>query len=140
MYRYPVGRGRWTATAAAIVLLIGCVLPWYTAGGQVGGLPPVTGNAFESSGILVFLVALATLALVTLPYAAGDRPVGLDRWPPYLILLLIALIGVLLRTFDLWGRGVLGLPDRSPGLWLVAVGLLLLARATFEISQSPERP
>ena len=141
MHRYPLGRGRWTATAAAIVLLIGCVLPWYTAGGQVGGLPPVTGNAFESSGILVFLVALATLALVTLPYAAGDRPVGLDRWPPYLILFLVGLIGVLLRAVDLWGRiPSLGWPDRSPGLWLGAVGLLLLARATFEIAQSPERP
>ncbi len=140
MYRYPLGRGRWIAAAAAVVLLIGCVLPWYTAGGQVGGLPPVTGNAFESSGILVFLVALATLALVTLPYAAGDRPVSFDRWPPYLVLLIVGLLGLLLRVVDLWGRGVLGLPDRSPGLWLVAVGLVLLARATFEISQTPERP
>jgi hypothetical protein len=140
MYRYPVSRGRWIAAAAALVLLIGCVLPWYTAGDRVGGLPPVTGNAFESSGILVFLVALATLALVTLPYAAGDRPVGLDRWPPYLILFVIALIGLLLRAFELWGRGVLGLPDRSPGLWLVGIGLVLLARATFEISQAPQGP
>jgi hypothetical protein len=141
MYRYPLGRGRWLATAAAVLLLIGCVLPWYTAGGQVGGLPPVTGNAFEGSGILVFLVALGTFALVTLPYAAGDRPVGFDRWPPYLILLLIALVGVLLRAVDLWGRiPGFGWPDRSPGLWLVALGLLLLARATFEIFQSPQGP
>jgi hypothetical protein len=140
MYRYNLGRGRWLAAGAAVVLLIGCVLPWYTAGGTVGGLPPITGNAFESSGILVFLVALATLALVTLPYAAGDRPVGFDRWPPYLILLLVAVIGTLLRAFEIWSQHALGLPDRSPGLWLVAVGLLLLARATFEISQNPEGP
>ena len=139
MYRYPLGRGRWIAALAAVVLLAGCVLPWYTAGGQVGGLPPVTGNAFESSGILVFLVALATLALVTLPYAAGDRPVGLGRWPPYLLLLVVGLLGVAVRALDLWSRGVLGLPDRSPGLWLVALGLILLARATFEISQSSDR-
>jgi hypothetical protein len=140
MYRYNLGRGRWLAAASALILLIGCVLPWYTAGGTVGGLPPVTGNAFESSGILVFLVALATLALVTLPYAAGDRPVGFDRWPPYLILLLVAVMGTLLRVFDLWSRSVIGLPDRSPGLWLVVLGLLLLARATFEISQNPQGP
>jgi hypothetical protein len=139
MYRYPLGRGRWTATAAAIVLLIGCVLPWYTAGGAVG-LPPITGNAFESSGILVFLVGLATLALVTLPYAAGDRPVSVDRWPPYLILLVVGVIGVLLRGYDLWNHGFLGLPDRSPGIWLVAAGLILLARATFAIAQSPRNP
>jgi hypothetical protein len=139
MYRYPLGRGRWTAAASAIVLLIGCVLPWFTAGGQAG-LPPVTGNAFDSSGILVFLVALATLALVTLPCAAGDRPVGLDRWPPYLILLLVGVVGTLLRVFDLFNRSVLGLPDRSPGLWLVALGLILLARATFEVAQNPHGP
>jgi hypothetical protein len=138
MYRYPLGRGRWIATASAVVMLIGCVLPWYTAGGQVGNLPAITGNAFESSGILVFLVALATLALVTLPYAAGDRPVGLDRWPPYLVLFAVGLIGLLVRVVDLYGRGVLGLPDRSPGLWLAAVGLILLGRATFQIAQTPK--
>ena len=138
MYRYPVGRGRWIATAAAVVLLAGCVLPWYTAGGQVGNLPSVTGNAFEATGILVFLVALATLALVTLPFAAGDRPVGLDRWPPYLVLFIVGLLGVILRAVDLWGRiPGFGWPDRSPGLWLVGVGLILLGRATFEISQAP---
>ena len=137
MYRYPVGRGRWIAAASAIVLLVGCVLPWYTAGGQVGGLPPVTGNAFEASGILVFLVALATLALVTLPYAGGDRPRPADRWPPYLILLAVAAVGVLLRVLDLFGRVPgFGWPDRSPGLWVVAVGLILLGRATFEIANS----
>ncbi len=140
MYRYPLGRGRRIAAASAVVLLIGCVLPWYTAGGQAGGLPPVTGNAFESSGILVFLVALATLALVTLPYAAGDRPVGVDRWPPYLILLVVGVSGTLLRVLDLYGRSVLGLPDRSPGLWLVAIGLILLARATFQVAQNPHGP
>ena len=137
MYRYPVGRGRWIAAASAIVLLVGCVLPWYTVGGQVGGLPPVTGNAFEASGILVFLVALATLALVTLPYAGGDRPRAADRWPPYLILLAVAAVGVLLRVLDLFGRVPgFGWPDRSPGLWVVAVGLILLGRATFEIANS----
>ena len=140
MYRYPLGRGRRIAALAAAVLLIGCVLPWYTAGGQVGNLPPVTGNAFEASGILVFLVALATLALVTLPYAAGDRPTSLDRWPPYLVLFIVGVLGFLMRAYDLWGRGVLGLPDRSPGLWLVGVGLVLLGRATFEISQAPQGP
>ena len=142
MYRHPLGRGRRLAALGAILMLVGCVLPWYTVGGQIGSLTPVTGNAFESTGILVFLSALGTLALVTLPYAAGDRPLGLDRWPPYLVLLLLGLLGVLLRIVDLWnhaGGSVLGLPDRSPGLWLVAVGLVLLARATFEISQTPER-
>src|SRR5438132_903196 len=60
MYRYPLGRGRWLATASAVVILVGCVLPWYTAGGQVGNLPPITGNAFESSGIPVFQGSLTS--------------------------------------------------------------------------------
>ena len=137
MYRYPLGRGRRIAALSAVVILVGCVLPWYTAGGQVGGLPPLTGNAFEASGILVFLVALATLALVTLPYAAGDRPMAIDRWQPYLIALIIGLAGLGLRVFELahdvdriWP------PTRSPGLWVVGLGMLGLARATYEIAQT----
>ncbi|HVA86052.1 MAG TPA: hypothetical protein VNF73_06995 [Candidatus Saccharimonadales bacterium] len=139
MHRFPLGRGRWMAAISSIVILVGCVLPWFTAGDKIGGLPPTTGNAFEGTGILVFLAALATLALVSLPYAAGDRPVGFDRWPPYLVILAIGVIGLLIRSIDLWGRGVLGPPDRSPGLWLVGLGLIGLARATFEIAQSVER-
>jgi hypothetical protein len=139
MYRYPLGRGRRIAAISAVVMLIGCVLPWYTAGDQIGGLPPLTGNAFEASGILVFLSALGTLALVTLPYAAGDRPVALERWQPYLIALLVGVVGLGLRVFDLaHNMDWILPPTRSPGLWLVALGLLGLARATFEIAQTTE--
>ena len=42
--------------------------------------PPARATAWPGSGILVFLVGIATLALVALPYAVGDRPLGLDRW------------------------------------------------------------
>lgn len=139
MYRFPLGRGRWIAAISAIVILVGCVLPWYTVGGTIGNLPAVTGNAFESTGILVFLAALATLAMVALPYAAGDRPVSFDRWQPYLIILIVAAIGFGVRLFDFGRQGILGLPDRSPGLFVVGLGLIGLARATFEIAQSPDR-
>jgi hypothetical protein len=142
MYRQTLGRGRRLAAVGAIIMLVGCVLPWFTIGGTIGGLPPYTGNAFDSTGILVFLSALGTLALVTLPYAAGDRPVVADRWPPYLIMWLLGVLGVVLRILELWnhtGGSVLGLPDRSPGLWLVLIGLAVLARAVFEIAQSPQR-
>ena len=139
MHRFPLGRGRWIAAISSIVILVGCVLPWYTAGDKINGLPPLTGNAFDGPGILVFLAALATLALVTMPYAAGDRPGGFDRWPPYLIILVVGIAGLLIRAAQLQGQGILGLPDRSPGLWLAALGLIGLARATFEIAQSTER-
>ena len=123
LHRRPLGRGRLVAAVSAILMLVGCVLPWFRAGGS-DGIPPIEGNAFEGPGILVFLAALATLALVALPYAAGDRPVAYDRWWAY------AAAG---------GRGGRGarscaspaiaaeagglatmLPDRAPGLWLAA--------------------
>ncbi len=138
MHRRPVGRGRTIAALSAIILLVGCVLPWYTAGGT-DGIPAASGNAFEGAGIVVFLAALVTLALVTLPYAAGDRPVGFDRWPGFAIVLLAAVLAFGLRVFDLAGQGVLGLPDRAPGLWLTAAGLIVLARGVFEIWGEPER-
>ena len=40
---------------------------------------------FADKGIVVFICALAVLALVSLPYAAGDRPLGLDRALSYVI-------------------------------------------------------
>ena len=138
MHRFPLGRGRRFAAIAAVVILVGCVLPWYTVGGS-GGLPPTQGNAFEATGIVVFLAALATIGLVALPYAMGDRPLGGDRWPLYLLVFAVGAGAFLLRVVDLFGRGAVGLPDRAPGLWLVALGFVLLARATFEIARAPER-
>jgi hypothetical protein len=126
------------AAVAALVLLVGAVLPWYTAGNPANGITPIVGNAFEGSGIVVFLGALAVLALVTLPYAAGDRPVGVDRWPAYGFVLGAAVLAYGLRVVDLVGKGVIGLPDRAAGLWITAVGLVILSRAVFEIWQEPE--
>ncbi len=74
LQRRPLGRGRLIASGSAILVLVGCALPWFRAGGA-DGIPPLQGNAFEGPGILVFLAALATLALAALPYAAGDQPV-----------------------------------------------------------------
>jgi hypothetical protein len=135
MHRRPLGRGRQLAAVSAVVLLVGSVLPWWTVGGA-DGLPPISGNAFEASGILVFLAALATLALVTLPFAS-ERPIALDRWPAYLAVLGLAVLGYLLRVGGLIVEGPLASlrPDRAPGLYVVAVGLAGLARAAFEINQ-----
>ncbi len=121
-------------------MLVASVLPWWQLGGSEG-IPPIGGNAFEASGILVFLVALATLALVALPYAAGDRPVSIDRWVSYLLILVAGLLGLALRLLDFvtGGLPLEGLrPDRAPGLWLAALGLAVLARATYELSQAAE--
>jgi hypothetical protein len=135
LHRHPLGRGRLVAALSAIVILVGCMLPWFRAGGS-DGLPAIEGNAFEGPGILVFLAALATLALVALPYAAGDRPVALDRWWAYAATTALAAVGLVARVIGIatepGGVGTM-LPDRAPGLWLTALGVLGLVFATAEL-------
>ncbi len=135
MHRRPLGRGRRLAAIAALVIVVGCLLPWWQFGGG-DGLPSRTGNAFEGSGILVILTALATIFLVALPYAS-DRPVAIDRAFSYIAILVVGTLGLVLRVVDLAGIGAVGLPDRAPGLWLAGLGLVLLARAAYEVAREP---
>ncbi|HEY8633331.1 MAG TPA: hypothetical protein VIL50_09260, partial [Candidatus Limnocylindrales bacterium] len=90
---------------------------------------------FDGSGIIVFYVALATIALLALPYAAGDVPVALDRSLSFVILVIVGWLGLAIRGVDLWTLGALGLPDRAPGLWLAGGGLILLSRAVYDIAR-----
>jgi hypothetical protein len=135
LHRRSLGRGRWVATVSAILIVVGCALPWFRAGGAEG-IPALEGNGFFGPGILAFLAALATLALVTLPYAMGDRPVAVDRWWVYAALAVIAALGLLFRSvgiaLDSGGFGTM-LPDRAPGVWLAAAGVVGLAFATAEL-------
>ncbi len=139
MHRRPLGRGRWLAALAAVVLLVACVLPWYTVGdGQ--GLTALSLDAFQGAGILVFITALATLALVALPYAT-ESPVAIDRTLSYVLLVALGFAGIVLRIVDALTSGLPldGLrPDRAAGIWLATVALAVLARGAFEISQSRE--
>jgi len=135
LHRRSLGRGRWVAGVSAVVFVVGCVLPWFRAGGAEG-IPALEGNGFFGTGILAFLAALATLALVALPYAMGDRPVAVDRWWVYAALAVTAAVGLLLRSvgiaLDSGGFGTM-LPDRAPGVWLAAAGVVGLAFATAEL-------
>lgn len=134
MHRRPLGRGRRLAALAAAVIIVGCLLPWWGFGGG-DGLPARTGNAFDGSGIIVFYVALATIALLALPYAAGDVPVALDRPLTFVIILVVGWASLAIRVVDLWNLGALALPDRAPGLWLTALGLIVLSRAVYDIAR-----
>jgi hypothetical protein len=142
MHRRPVGRHRMLAAVSAIVLLVGSVLPWWTVGGGPGELSQLSGNAFDSSGILVFVAALATIALVTLPYAR-ERPVPADRWSTYAVIAGLAWLGFLYRLLDLLLAHAIqfdapiDVVTRIPGLWVTAVGLILLARATYDMWHAP---
>jgi hypothetical protein len=138
MHRRPLGRGRVLALAAAAIIVVACLLPWFSIGGD-SDLPMLEERAFDGPGILTFLAALLTIALVVLPYATGERPVAIDAWPAYLVLLGIAILGVVL-----WP--ILGdhlefpaglLPASAPGYWQAIVGTVVLARAVFEIHQRP---
>lgn len=126
------------AAMFAFVLLLGCVLPWWTIV-VADGLPPTTGNAFESTGILVFLAAMAVLALVTLRLSS-ERPLEIDRLPAFLIILGLGLLGFVLRLLGLFGSGPLDQfrPDHAPGAFIVIVGLTGLGRAVLEIYQEPD--
>ena len=139
MHSRSLGGGRRLALVGAIVLIVGCLLPWYTVGGD-GGLPPETYQAFRyPQGLLAFLAGLGTLALIGLPYAMGPRPVALDRGIVFAVLAGAALIGVLL-----WVPAVLDnpaglLPTRELGFWISLLGSIVLGRAAFEISREPPR-
>ena len=144
MHRRPLGRGRTLAGLAGPLIVLGCALPWW----QVGGTPGITaesGNGLAGSGILVFLVAIASLAFVALPYAAGDRPVGLDRWLTFAILVVAGWIGLAWRIVELALIGAfqfdqpLDVVTHGPGIWLAALGLVILSRAVFEMAAEPAR-
>jgi hypothetical protein len=137
MHRRPLGRGRLLAVVSALVMLVGCVLPWYTVGGGAE-LPARQFNAFGGSGILVFLAALASIALVALPYAAGDRPVNADRWLAYLLFAVAAWVGLAIWPLDLIGVFAPGLlPDRAPGFWVSILGAIGLTRAAYDVAHEP---
>lgn len=141
MHRRELGNGRRLALIGAIVLVIGCVLPWYAVGGD-GGLPQLVLRAFDGSGIVSFFAALATLALIALPYAAGDRPVGIDNRFSFALLAVAAIGGVLLFPFI--SPGVVDAPEGllpavAYGYWISAIGAILLGRAAYEIWLEPPR-
>jgi hypothetical protein len=143
MHRRPLGRGRTLAALAGVLIVVGCVLPWWMVGGEQSGITPLSGNGFEGAGIIVFLVGIAALVLVALPYAAGDRPLGIDRWLSYLLLTVVGWIGLAVRFVGLLVDGAFQFTEpaqvftNGPGLWLVVIGLIVLSRATYDMAREP---
>jgi hypothetical protein len=133
MHRRPLGAGRRLAGLASIVIIAACFLPWWQTSTDLG-LPPRSGNAFDGSGVLVFFVALAIIALLALPYAAGDVPVGLDRPLSFVILTVVGWLALGVRIANLALANLDAVfPQRAYGLWLAALGLIILSRATYHI-------
>lgn len=143
MHRRPLGHGRTLAAVAGVLLSVGCALPWWKVGGGETGITPLQGNGFEGSGIIVFLVGIATLALLALPYATGDRPLSIDRWMSFLLLTIAGWLGFGIRVIGLFLDGAFQFAQpaqvftNGPGLWFAAIGLAILSRATFDMSREP---
>jgi hypothetical protein len=142
MHRRPVRRSRLLAAIGALVVVVGCFLPWWTRYAPEG-LPPLSGTAFEGMGIVVFAIAIATLALVTLPYAS-ERPTRADRWASYALLVAVGWLALGYRVVDLASMRAFSFNQPAdfltaiPGLWLVVIGLVMLTRAAFEMRQEPQ--
>ena len=142
MHRRPLGQGRTLAALGGVITVIGCFLPWWQVGGGPG-LPLVSGNAFEGSGIIVFLVGVLALALVALPYAIGDRPTGLDRWGSFALLAIVGWLGLAWRIVDLFLSGAFNFTEpaqvftNGPGLWQSGLGLAILSRAAWQMTREP---
>ncbi len=142
MHRRPVGRTRLLAAIGALLMLGGCFLPWWTRGGAAGQLTTLSGNAFEGMGIVVFAAAIATLALVTLPYAT-ERPVAVDRWSSYALIAAAGWLAFAFRIVELGSVNAFSFAEPAdivtniPGLWLSGIGLVVLARATYEMLGEP---
>lgn len=140
MHRRPLGRGRTLAAVGGALIVIGCILPWWHVGGTPG-IPAESGNGLAGSAILAFLVGIAALALVALPYASGDRPVGLDRWLSFAILAAAGWIGFGWRVVELILIGAFQFSSpaqvvtNGPGLWITGIGLAILARSAYVMSR-----
>ena len=142
MHRRPVSRTRLLAAIGGLVTLAGCFLPWWTRGGGPGELTKLSGTAFEGMGIVVFAAAIATLALVTLPYAT-ERPVAIDRWTSYAVVTGAGWLALAYRILELGSIKAFSFSEPAdvvtniPGLWLSAIGLVILARATYQMLGEP---
>ena len=142
MHRRPLGGGRTLAAIGALLVLVGGILPWWRLGGG-DGIPALQGNGLEGLGIVVFLVGIATLLLVALPYAVGDRPTAIDRPLAYGILAILGWVGFAGSIVVLLGRDAFRFTEpaqvltNGPGLWVVGVGLALLSRAVYLMTREP---
>jgi hypothetical protein len=143
----PVQRGRWTVTIGAVVLVLACFLQWWRLGGGPGELPATTGIGLaDGAGFAVFLAGVAILLLIALPYAI-DGPVAIDQPLSFVVLFAFGLIAYCLRTFTMFGSGLLLYtgqtppiqPLRGPGYWIAALALVILARGVFELWEARRR-
>jgi hypothetical protein len=136
--RRGLSRGRALIGIGAVLALVGVWLPWYTVGGEV--LPSYSANGFDGVGVLVFFAAVGMLGLLTLPYASRHGTSGLDRAAVFGAVVLVGLVGLGIEVLTSFHEGRLSGPDRAPGLWLSAVGVLVALWGTAELAAESRAP
>ena len=136
MNRRALGRGRLLVVLGALVTLAGMVPAWWRLART--NATALSGSGLEGAGIIVFLAALALLAVVTLPYATRDGNSAFDRPASYVLLALMAIGAFLFRIFEISRFANLGLPLEAPGLWLSGLGLLIVVWGVADLLS--ERP
>jgi hypothetical protein len=116
----------------AVIALMGMILPWQTAG-ELIGLPVVTSNGFAGAGILVFIASVGLLALILLPYASSTGRSILDRSVSFVLLGGLAVSGMAIELVRIRESLTVWPLDRTPGLWLSTLGVLLIVWGVGEL-------
>jgi hypothetical protein len=135
--RRGLGRGRTLIAIGAILGAMATFLPWITVAGAVRDPRPYDG--FIGPGGIMFLSAVAMLAIIVLPYTTKTRRALFDRAVVYLVLLVVALGALAMTALDLIaieGNKSLA-PLDAPGLWLAMAGMALTTWGVLELFAEP---
>jgi hypothetical protein len=135
MHHTTATRGHWLIAIGAIVIVGSTMLQWWQIGGGPGELPATTGRGISEGRVflMMFLPAVASLFLVTLPYAS-EKPIGIDHPLSYLGVFAVLLAGYAWNLVDLAQRQLVPWPPQyGLGFWFAAAGLVLFSRGVWEI-------
>lgn len=141
--RRGLGIGRTLVAIGSVIALIGCFLPWLSAGEMQGQV--VTSNGLNGTGILVFVASVLLLLVLLLPYASSTGSSSLDKPLVHALLAGTAIVGLVIWVVGHLDSITLLPPDRSLGLWLAIIGLVIVAMGVGELlgekpPKSPIRP
>ncbi|MGD0248594.1 MAG: hypothetical protein ABSB75_06025 [Candidatus Limnocylindrales bacterium] len=140
MPQSSASRGHWIVAIGAIVIVGAALLQWWQIGGGLNELPERSGTGISDGRVFaMFLAAVATLLLVTLPFAS-ERPIPIDH-PLVYLALLATLFGAFVWRVVTMAQSLLvpWPPQRGFGFWLAAIGLVLFARGVFEMFEERRR-
>ena len=135
MHHTTATRGHWLIAIGAIVIVGSSFLQWWQIGGGVGELSATTGTGIAEGRVfmLMFLPSVASVLLLTLPYAS-EKPIAIDHPLSYLGLFALNLAGYVWNLVGLAQRQLVPWPPQYGfGFWLALAGLALFARGVWEV-------